>query len=489
MSGVKRSFRPRFEQLEDRLTPSDNPSLPVPVLSSLPGAKASIYLDFNGHFDASWGSFSNVDTPAFDNDGNINAYSANELQAIQDIWKEVAEDYAPFNINVTTVVPTSFALLTAVRVSIGGNGSWNNLNAGGLAFLEAFNTDLDSNGLVRTAYVFSGVFTITQNIATASSHEAGHTFGLQHQTEYINGQAQNGGYYTGLPDGTAPIMGVGYDVVRTLWWYGTSTTASTFQEDVAVISRPTNAFGYRADDAGNTNATAAALTGTSTKNPDGTITVTVAKKGIIAQMSDVDVYSFKAVPGPVSFKADVPDPFNNLDVKVELRDSSGAVLASDDPSGSFDASVSFTIPKAGTYYLAVSSHGVSSAATPTNYGNDVGGYEVDGTYVGPASQQNNSILNLFGAVRWVYQAKTKTYSAIVTLMPTEDITGPFTVTIKLPNGSIQWITPGGTRSGKNVKMTYNNDLTAGTPFRFVVKIKNPLHKDLGTFFKGLKIGV
>ena len=204
-------------------------------------------------------------------------------------------------------------------------------------------------------------------------------------------------------------------------------------------------------------------------------------------MSDVDVYSFNAVPGPVSFKADVAEPFNNLDVKIELRNSAGAVLVADDPSGSFDASVSFTIAKAGAYYVAVLSHGRSSAATIDNYGVDVGGYDVSGSYVAPG--QLGDVLKLYSAVRWVYDAKTKTYSANITLMPSADITGPFTVTIKLPHGSIQWIAPVGIRSGNKVKLRFNEDLTANTPFRFVAKVRNPLQKDLGTFFLGLKIAV
>src|SRR5262249_45153399 len=31
----------------------------VPVLNSLPGAAASLYLDFDGHFEAQWGGYSN----------------------------------------------------------------------------------------------------------------------------------------------------------------------------------------------------------------------------------------------------------------------------------------------------------------------------------------------------------------------------------------------------------------------------------------------
>src|SRR5262245_31223369 len=36
----------------------------VPALNSLPGAAASLYLDFDGHFEAQWGGYSNITTPA-----------------------------------------------------------------------------------------------------------------------------------------------------------------------------------------------------------------------------------------------------------------------------------------------------------------------------------------------------------------------------------------------------------------------------------------
>jgi hypothetical protein len=79
----------------------------VPQLSSLPGAKASIYLNFTGDFTASWGSYSNITTPAYDIDGDPTTFSQTELNNITQIWQYVAEDYAPFNINVTTVQPSN----------------------------------------------------------------------------------------------------------------------------------------------------------------------------------------------------------------------------------------------------------------------------------------------------------------------------------------------------------------------------------------------
>src|SRR5436190_6594355 len=63
----------------------------VPQYSSNSGATAKLYLDFNGHFESSWGSYSNVNTPAFDTDGDVSTFSDSELSSIYQIWAAIAE--------------------------------------------------------------------------------------------------------------------------------------------------------------------------------------------------------------------------------------------------------------------------------------------------------------------------------------------------------------------------------------------------------------
>jgi hypothetical protein len=128
---AKQTSRTQVEGLEVRQLLSGNPLTSIPVLNSNPSATAAIYLDFNGHFEATWGSYSNVTTPVFDSDGDPTTFSDDELAYITDVWKIVAEDYAPFNINVTTVepavlapgVPGSAANGVALRLAIGGSAS------------------------------------------------------------------------------------------------------------------------------------------------------------------------------------------------------------------------------------------------------------------------------------------------------------------------------------------------------------------------------
>src|SRR6476659_4851862 len=95
---ARRSFfqcHPSFESLEGRLLMA---GLDVPQLSSRPGAAATVYLDFDGHFQSSWGSFSNITSPAYTRDTDATTFSATELSSINEIWTRVAEDFAPFNV-------------------------------------------------------------------------------------------------------------------------------------------------------------------------------------------------------------------------------------------------------------------------------------------------------------------------------------------------------------------------------------------------------
>jgi hypothetical protein len=296
-------------------------------------------------------------------DGDPNTFTAGELADIEAIWKLVVEDYAPFRVNVTTVDPGDFSNGKALRVAIGGNGAWYvfNPNATGVASINGF-TDSGSN----TAFVFSVKLRTAKNVGEISSHEAGHGFGLFHQSDFSTNPITE--YYAGPGDGRAPIMGYPLDGIRSLWWYGPALTPSTPQDDMAVLSRSENGFGYRPDEAGENASTAASLT-VSGNNVSGA--------GVITRTTDLDYWSFTTGAGFVSFTVSVPEGINNLDAKVALTNASGTlVTAWQDPTFGFGAAVSATLP-AGSYRLVVGSHG--------GYG-DVGQYTISGTRAGAGLQ-------------------------------------------------------------------------------------------------------
>ena len=72
---------------------------------SRPGAKKLAYLDFDGHLTSGTLWNKSVETLAFDRDGNLTGFSNAELREIVAIWRAVAEDYAPFDIDITTGGP------------------------------------------------------------------------------------------------------------------------------------------------------------------------------------------------------------------------------------------------------------------------------------------------------------------------------------------------------------------------------------------------
>jgi hypothetical protein len=339
----------------------------VPALHSRAGAPATLYLDFDGEPAEAWGFQQIPATPAFDTDGDPTSFSSGELSSIAAIWARVAEAYAPFNVDVTTVDPDPvnhvYADHQAVRVVIGGDGSWTGVAAGGISYTGAFTDFLQPN----TGYAFSS--NLGGNvawIAESAMHEAGHMFGLSHQSDY-SGSTKTSEYNVG-DSSLAPIMGETYWSARGTWWYGQTTTATTYQDDMSVIASANNGFGYRADDHGNSIASADALSLSGT---------TFTGSGVIETTSDLDSFSFSTSSGSVSFTAAVgsyvlaqtgSSSGATLDLKLELRDAAGNLITSAD-TASLGETVTANLA-AGTYYLVVASHG--------NYG-DVGTYSISGT--------------------------------------------------------------------------------------------------------------
>jgi hypothetical protein len=236
---------------------ASNPLSSLPQLASNPSAAAKLYLDFNGHFQASWGNYSNATTPVFDQDGDATTFSNGELATIQQVWARAAEDYAPFNIDVTTIDPGSLANGVVAHIAIGGNWSdWYGSSAGGVAYVGGF-----YNGAPNVGYVFEAALGNgnARYVAEAASHEAGHLFGLYHQANW-SGTTLVESYNSGNAS-WAPIMGVGYYATRTTWHNGATPTSNTsYQSDLVILANASNGFGLRADDHGSTIATADPLT-------------------------------------------------------------------------------------------------------------------------------------------------------------------------------------------------------------------------------------
>ena len=397
--------------------PSPFPLADTFLLESNPGADHTIYLDFTGHTTTgtSWNDrAANVNhdpgdpilTPEYDTDG-VAGFSDAELTNIQTIWQRVTEDFAPFDVNVTTVEPADVNDLIksgagddrwGVRVAIGGNANdWFGSPAGGVAYLDSFNWGTDT-----PTYVFSDNLGNGREkyVAEAVSHEVGHTLDLRHDGLLADPTTGAGasGYFDGHGSGEtgwAPIMGVGYYENVTQWSIGEYLNADNQQDDIAIITT-NNGFGFRADEAGNDVASAAAATpltattftgaGVINYSGDPTISDTPGPLDPPADPGDLDFYSFNVpAAGTVSITIDVFEIGPNLDVLAYLYDPSGQIIGGADTMDGLGTTVSATASAAGTYYLSIdgTADGNPELDGYSDYGS-IGQYSFTGT-IGTAS--------------------------------------------------------------------------------------------------------
>ena len=361
------------------------PVSPFPInllFHSKPGCTNVLYLNFGGEnvSNTSWNTSldrTTIPALAFSTDSDFSTFSDAEQTAIKRIWERVAEDYAPFNIDVTTERPASFGSQTAMALitqNTDANGDPNpSSTAGGVAYVNVFGFSLYAS--YRPAWIYFNNLASTESyIAEACSHEIGHNLGLSH-----DGQTDGVEYYGGHGTGDTswgPIMGTGYDRNVSQWSKGEYYLANNTEDDLAIIAGKT---GYAADDHGNTPGTATPLTITSGTNIESTTPETDpantnrANKGILEMNTDVDVFSFSTGDGAVSLRVDpwtMPSGTRggNLDVLLELHDANGVLLATNNPAANTYAQIRTNLA-AGHYYLYVrnSAAGDPTNSTPTGY--------------------------------------------------------------------------------------------------------------------------
>jgi len=248
-------------------------------LHSKPGSNRVIYLDFDGHTitGTAWNSSVDpVNVTAYDTDGNAAVFSTAEQDVVHEVWARVAEDYAAFDVDVTTQQPAQDAINRTdandqqygTRVLIDPTGWYQtDCGCGGVAYIGVYD-NAGQHDSYQPALVFTkGVGTGAKNLAEAASHEAGHNVGLGH-----DGTATVG-YYEGHGS-WAPIMGVGYYRGISQWSKGEYSGANNTEDDYNVIG--THGLALRTDEVGDSTGAAAALA------------VGATASGVIAAESDVD---------------------------------------------------------------------------------------------------------------------------------------------------------------------------------------------------------
>lgn len=347
----------------------------VPCYHSCPTAKQVIYLDFTGYVDdfkanvmsARLGledsSLTFVQTAPFAYKGRFGDLTQTypTADAIYDIWRMVAEDFAAFEVDVTTEAPTYEALVKTSetdmaygkRVVIGyATGTSTPWYVGGGAFSGGgtFGFQYD-----RPVYVFSQQS--RQNIAAQVTHEVGHTLGLAHDggTFYFDDMVEGttdfytSDYYRGVeitrsgavnttlyaqtdlewfpvmggaptPSGTSEYFYDDGDFINQ-WNSGTYSSAKNTEDDFAILlglqegsgtsftetpcyAAATRSLSLREDEAGDTLATAKALGALS--ETATTVEAIIGKQydsTTQAVQNDVDVFAVTVqTPGTLSVK-------------------------------------------------------------------------------------------------------------------------------------------------------------------------------------------
>lgn len=348
-------------------------------LHSKAGSKRTIYLNFVGATlsNNAWVSGSVAASP-FSMDADVQNFSSEERSRIQKIWQRVAEDFAPFDVDVTTEAPAAEALTRSsssddvygTTVLITNSTGVYNCSCGGVAYIGVFDNVGD---YYKPALVFyNQLYSDEKYVAEAISHEAGHNLGLFHDG------TSSQGYYAGHGSGAtgwAPIMGVGYYQPVVQWSKGEYADANNTEDDFVTMA--SNGLNTRADDHGDSLEAASTLT-TTTNSAGGQ---TLSATGIISTSTDQDVFAVTVEAGQTLKLRVLPDTASpNLDVAVKLLDANGVVKAKSQPKGSLGTQLQLTPTVGGTYFLTVtgSSFGDPAATGYSRYGS-LGQYRVSGS--------------------------------------------------------------------------------------------------------------
>ena len=203
-------------------TPTPTPIPPAPTTPTGSGYSC-ILIDFDGQ---------SVTNSLWNGGATLNcAPSGLSSSQITEVLNEVRALYAAYNVFITYDESVYYAAnpLKRTRVVVTPTSGWYS-GVSGIAYVTSFTW-----GDETPAFVFSDRLYFTSHyVAEIVAHEAGHTLGLSHQSEYDGNCTLVSRYRNGA------IMGNSLNAPQGQWIYGTTVSCSTFQDDNSVLS---NALG------------------------------------------------------------------------------------------------------------------------------------------------------------------------------------------------------------------------------------------------------
>ncbi len=338
--------KPEGDQVAQDVPPVTGDIPPLSELQNLqsrPGATNVLYINYWGGVlsGTAWNEeVGDIEYTPFSADSDTSSFSDTDRYIMWLGWQEAAEDYAPFDINVTTSQAVYDATPVVNRVQMIATTTHDIYpGAGGVAYVGVFHLPSD---YWKTGWAWNNS---AGNLGMTISHETGHMVGLDHDG------TSSFGYYGGHGD-WGPIMGAPFTKPYVQWSRGEYPDANNQEDDLAILL---NVLGGLPDDAGDDIATASPISQTLTS-----FNGLVAPDGVYA---DADVYrvtttgALRVTVSPL-LGHDGETRGANLAMNVTLTDQVGNIIAemhSDDntplaPATNIFSFSSYFLPP-GDYYL------------------------------------------------------------------------------------------------------------------------------------------
>lgn len=329
-------------------------------LHSRPGSDKTLYLQFRDILaGAYWTGDVALNEPNFNFEDPADTFSDAEVSFIYDTWSAVAEDYAPFDIDVTTEAPPASRLIRSSpsdtvfgqAIAITTENFYCPATCAGIAGVGVFD---DYDSVTPGGWTFFQSYFSPAITAAIISHEGGHVFGLSHDGTTSLPYYQGHGSWS-------PLMGSAEWFRTSQWSKGEYSGANNFEDDIAVIGASAGLVG---DAVGNT-------IGTATLIDDGNAVV----DGVVNNDADVDVFRIVHPGGRLRLDVTLNSGSANLDPRLALYSAAGGTIAASDPPGAVSASFDGSLA-AGTYFAAVSGEAYLTPSTGWSGYGSIGQYRV-----------------------------------------------------------------------------------------------------------------